>query len=139
MDLSLNKNPGLWKLNCSVLNETNYVDSYKSVIKEAADETLNFTARDRWDFIKFKIKSFSMKYSADRKKEKEKAYKQAENSFRVAEILYNQNPNSDTASNLKMKQDVLEKLIEEKTEGAIVRSRCRWYEHGEKSSKYFCI
>ena len=43
MDLSLNKNPkgpGLWKLNCSLLNETNYVDSIKSVIKEAADETL---------------------------------------------------------------------------------------------------
>ena len=29
------------------------------------------------------------------------------------------------------------KIAEHKTKGAIVRSRARWYEHGERNSKYF--
>ena len=28
-------------------------------------------------------------------------------------------------------------MSEQKTKGAIIRSRARWYEHGERNSKYF--
>ena len=31
----------------------------------------------------------------------------------------------------------LQKISEHKTKGAIIRSRARWYEHGERNSKYF--
>ena len=32
----------------------------------------------------------------------------------------------------------LNKIIDQETAGLIIRSRTRWAEHGEKSSKYFC-
>ena len=31
----------------------------------------------------------------------------------------------------------MDKMYEEEVEGIIVRSRARWYEHGEKNSRYF--
>ena len=31
----------------------------------------------------------------------------------------------------------METFYEKKVEGIIIRSRARWYEHGERSSKYF--
>ena len=31
----------------------------------------------------------------------------------------------------------LQKIAENKTKGAIIRSKARWYEHGERNSKYF--
>ena len=31
----------------------------------------------------------------------------------------------------------LQKISEHKAKGAIIRSRARWYEHGERNSKYF--
>ena len=31
----------------------------------------------------------------------------------------------------------LERFYDKKTEGIIVRSRARWHDHGEKSTKYF--
>ena len=34
-------------------------------------------------------------------------------------------------------KEELDKLYEGKINGAIIRSRCDWYEHGEKSSKFF--
>ena len=70
LHLSLSENkrgPGLWKLNCSLLSEVNYTDSLRSVIKEAVAETSEFDARGRWDYIKFKIRYFSLRYSSDRK------------------------------------------------------------------------
>ena len=38
---------------------------------------------------------------------------------------------------LKKKQRELEQIIEHKTKGAILRSKCRWYNEGEKNTKYF--
>ena len=38
---------------------------------------------------------------------------------------------------LKLKKKELESIIEYKTKGAIIRSRARWYNEGEKNSKYF--
>ena len=32
----------------------------------------------------------------------------------------------------------LNKILDFETNGLIIRSRCRWAEEGEKSSKYFC-
>ena len=31
----------------------------------------------------------------------------------------------------------LQRIAEHKTKGAIIRSRARWYEHGERNTKYF--
>ena len=38
---------------------------------------------------------------------------------------------------LEKKQRELEQIIEHKTKGAILRSKCRWYNEGEKNAKYF--
>ena len=37
---------------------------------------------------------------------------------------------------LEKKQRELEQMIEHKTKGAILRSKCRWYNEGEKNLKY---
>ena len=46
---------------------------------------------------------------------------------------------TETPNNIeiKEKQTELERLMDEKTEGIILRSKVRWYEEGEKSTKYF--
>ena len=53
-----------------------------------------------------------------------------------------QKRNSKETNNLNVdilnsaKED-LELFYEEKVKGMIIRARARWYEHGEKSTKYF--
>ena len=41
------------------------------------------------------------------------------------------------AEQLRVKKRELESIIEYKTNGAIIRSRARWYNEGEKNNKYF--
>ena len=38
---------------------------------------------------------------------------------------------------LEKKQRELEQITEHKTKGAFLRSKCRWYNEGEKNTKYF--
>ena len=47
--------------------------------------------------------------------------------------------NEKLAINIQLEQKTkeLEKIIEYKTRGAIMRAKCRWYNEGEKNSKYF--
>ena len=49
------------------------------------------------------------------------------------------NANEKLAINIQLEQKTkeLEKIIEYRTKGAILRAKCRWYNEGEKNSKYF--
>ena len=38
---------------------------------------------------------------------------------------------------IRCKKNELENIIQYKTKGAIIRSKARWYNEGEKNSKYF--
>ena len=57
--------------------------------------------------------------------------------LREAYLIFENNPSQENQTTLSVLQERIEKLYEEKVEGIIVRSRARWYEHGEKNSKYF--
>ena len=41
------------------------------------------------------------------------------------------------AEQLRVKKRELKNIIEYKTKGAIIRSKARWYNEGEKNNKYF--
>ena len=43
----------------------------------------------------------------------------------------------ETKAEIDRVKNNLSKVTRRKTQGAIVRSRARWYEFGEKNSKYF--
>ena len=49
------------------------------------------------------------------------------------------NANEKLAINIQLEQKTkeLEKIIEYRTRGAILRAKCRWHNEGEKNSKYF--
>ena len=43
----------------------------------------------------------------------------------------------DTLEALEIKKLEVEKIIEYRTKGSILRARCRWHNEGEKNTKYF--
>ena len=51
------------------------------------------------------------------------------------------NANEKLAIDIQLDQKTkeLEKIIEHRTKGAILRAKCRWYNEGEKNSKYILI
>ena len=87
--------------------------------------------RVAWYWIKYNVRLFSMQYS------KELARIKREKKQRHSQIQFQQNPCEEFEKILGGRKTEIEKFYHEKANGLIVRSRGRWHEHGEKSTKYF--
>ena len=133
------KGPGLLKMNCSILEEELYIDEVTQMIpiwvadgqKDLADN------RTTWEWIKYNIRAHAIQYSKRRAKEKGDKEKCLQNEYTLASNLYESDPCDSNANLFHAAKEKLELFYEEKTKGIIIRARARWYEHGEKSTKYF--
>ena len=74
-------------------------------------------------------------------KEKAKRYRAEENRLTMEvnklNTLFNKNRTQAHLASLEEAQSKLENMRRSKTQGSIIRSRVRWFEEGEKCSKYF--
>ena len=78
-----------------------------------------------WDWLKFNIRSHAITET------------RLQNEFSEATRKFEDDPSEDHKSRLVELKEKLELIYDEKVKGVIIRARARWYEHGEKSSKYF--
>lgn len=139
------RGPGFWKLNTSFLSETEYINQIKTTIEGVKDEYQNdksVSASLLWEMIKLKVREQTLRYA---KTKKAKMLREEEELEKKINMLQRQidtgcnNAYEKLAINIQLEQKTkeLEKIIEYKTKGAIVRAKCRWYNEGEKNSKYF--
>ena len=92
----------------------------------------------KWDVIKMEIRSFTVQYS----KRKARLEKDKENQLLTKlndlqeKLCSSRNDLNLLNENYTLKAK-LEKLLNKKIKGTILRSKARWYENGEKNSSYF--
>ena len=147
------KGRGLWKFNCSLLRNKDYLICINNIIDKEkinyavpvynpisinslSDESINFTITDSQflEVLLLQIRGETMKFSATLKKntcQKEKTL------LKEIEFLENK-VNVDNQSELEGKKKELENIRSEKLKGHMIRSRANWLVEGEKPSKYFC-
>ena len=137
------RGPGFWKLNSSLLGEIDYVNDIKSTIAETVDQYNNDETVDEvllWEMIKLQIRDTSIKYSKAKTKKMKSKEADIESEIAALERQFESSTNNDKevlAEQLRVKKIELENIIEYKTKGAIIRSKARWYNEGEKNNKYF--
>ena len=148
---------GIWKFNTSHLTDENYIKTVKSCIGEIVrqyavpvydnkmynDEkcykSIHITINDClfYETLIMMIRGETVRFS----KQKAKRLRSVEAKL-MAEIIDAENKFTLTglqsdATELDVIKTKLEELRRPIVDGMIVRSRVAWYEHGEKSSKYF--
>ena len=133
------KGPGFWKMNTSILNDNQFVETMKEKLEIWKEEAKVFSdKRASWDWIKYNIRLFSLQYSKEQAKIRREKEENLQRRYQDAQIKFQQNPSDELEKILEECKIGLEKFFyDEKVNGLIVRSRARWHEHGEKSSKYF--
>ena len=139
------RGPGFWKLNTSFLSEDNYVTKIKNTIQETKNEYANNSSVSPallWEMIKLKIRETSLNYAKQRKKERADQTEELEKTITTLErTLEDKNIEGQLSEQLldvlKSKKERYESIIEHRTKGAILRSQSRWYNEGEKNTKYF--
>lgn len=136
---------GFWKLNISLLSNNEYVKQMKATIcqtKTCYENDPTVSPALLWEMIKLKVRESSLSYSAMKKKT---VCKQQDELEKEIANLETELSNLDMAApevppiseKLEAKREALEKLVEYRTKGAILRSKSLWYNEGEKNTKYF--
>ena len=133
--------PGFWKLNSDLLKESEYCENIKEIINNVIKEMKNscISWREAWELCKIRIREYSIHYA--------KGKNNKENNVTILEEkLQDLNEKMWKTESKKMREvlneheritDQLEKIYRSKCKGSIVRSRVKWFEEGEKNSKYF--
>ena len=133
------KGPGLWKINCSILDDEDYIKDITLKIPSwiADGERELSDNRTIGDWIKYHIRVHAMQYSKRRAKERSELEIVLQTDYTVASQKYESNPCDSNANQLTVAREKLELFYEQKTKRIIIRARDRWHEHSERSNKYF--
>ena len=129
------KSSGFWKFNNSLLSDNIFKEKLKQHIQNIeSDNELSNDPQIKWEFLKYQIRKFTIRFSKTRAKEERKQRDELETTLKSLE------KNLSTGENQclydKCKRD-LEEIYDNIAEETRIRSRCQWYEEGEKSSKFF--
>ncbi len=131
--------PGFWKFNARLLEDKEYVEKMRENIPLFREKYSGVTDLGlKWDVIKMEIRSYTIQYS----KRKAKIERDKENQLLIKlnnlqEKLSSSKNNHILLSEYYALKVKLDKFLNTKIKGTIVRSKARWYENGEKNSKYF--
>ena len=122
----VSKNPetprgnGLWKFNNYLCSNIDYTTKLKNHIKLIQKTILKENITDEkifWEYIKYEIRKLSISFCKQYAKDKR--------------------TKTFTNDHYLECKNKLEQVYQEKVNGIKIRSKCNWYEFGEKSSKFF--
>lgn len=135
------KGRGIWRLNNSFLNEEPYVKELIQQKEKWLDEFNDVNdARLKWELIKYRIRQVSIHYGKQKAKRMRTKEEELEAQLKKLETEQDGLANTDseeTNRKINLVKSALEEIAEYKTKGLILRSQARWFEKGEKSTKYF--
>ena len=128
------KGPNFWKLNSNLLKENDYTQTMRNKLKLWCEEYNIEDKRLKWEIIKFEIRKFTIEYSKRRRCEANERQKRLER--QLCELERNLTTENRVSKYSEVKQE-LKQIDDEKINGHIIRSKVRWHEEGERSTKYF--
>ena len=138
---SYERGPGYFKLNNSLILDNEYQQTIKESIKEIATINKNANPNTLWEIIKGTVRNETIKYASLKKKEN---LKNEIKYTKDIEQLERELSNADDSelhdrikSNLDSKRNELNKILENRLNGYITRSKAQIIEQNEKNNKYF--
>ncbi|KAL9978010.1 hypothetical protein ACROYT_G015484 [Oculina patagonica] len=139
MDITnYDRGPSYWRFNSSLADDPVYAeflkDSYPSWLDEYRDIT---DKRLLWDIIKYRIRKETISYSKRKARDRRDKLSELEKSVKEWEEKCNELPTAENLAKLEEQKIEYEAMYDYITQGAMIRSRARWYEKGEKSNSYF--
>ena len=131
------RGPGYWKMNTDLLLDKEYKIKLQGKIKEIVSLNEESNPNTKWELIKSTIRSESITYSVQKSKEQKNDELLLQKEIEAIHDQLNKCKDPNLENELLDKQKQQETLYDQKTQGIILRAKCRWIEDGEKNTKYF--
>ena len=126
---------GFWKLNTKYLHEQSYIDRINEEIKRTIESSDMKSAVERWELIKQRVKKCTVKYAREAVSEEKIIIGQLTEKVNEYQARLPLDQEEDRIMQETLHE--LEEKILERTKSMLFRSKMKWVELGEKSSKYF--
>ena len=126
---------GYWKFNCTLLQKADFVKEMNKEIDLTLQNCIQKDAIQTWEVLKKRIKACAQKYARE---------SIAQNRIAISQLSEKLNEYESSLPLDREENELMEKTreeLEEKTleriQGIMFRSKAKWYEQGERSTKYF--
>jgi exonuclease III len=131
------RGPGFWKFNCSLLQDKEYIESVKKWINETVSIEQEQMPGLLWEAIKLKIRTETIRYSAQKKRSKNNIMQALEKRLERLQAKFQSNPTDEDNNDINLIKHDINNLLQEQVMGCLVRSKLTWQEYAEKPSKFF--
>ena len=131
-----NRGRGLWKFNNSLIENEQYDLQMKKFILNTLNELFTENILDdqvKWEYLKYNIRKCTIKFSKELAKNTNKKIHELETKLKH----YEKHESCVNNIDYKVCKLPLDEIYEKKAKGIRTRSKCNWYQHGEKSNKFF--
>ncbi len=129
---------GYWKINNSFLDQKDYqvgiASIYDEVINEYGQHVCNSIL---WEYFKLRVKQFSIVYGIAQAQMFKDKCKILESKLDQLDMKLMNTPDRSLLEERKEVKEQLNEVYYNKSKGYQIRSRAKWVEEGEKSTKYF--
>ena len=126
---------GFWKFNTQLLKDKSFLEKMNIEIDTTLELLKDKDPIVKWEKIKERIKKVSQKYTRTKTGEDQLIISQLME--KIQDYEENLPLTQEDDQILQNTKDELDEKIEEKTKGMIFRSKVKWYEEGEKNTRYF--
>lgn len=137
VEISLSNNkrgPGYWRFNNDLLKDPTFVSEMRIFQEEILAERVG-DPNLQWEWAKFKIRSFSIRYSIKRKRDS--LVKQLEDRLHTLSAELDLSPSPEIAAETASIKRELGEILQSRASAAIFSSKVRWSMYGERPSSYF--
>ena len=126
---------GYWKFNNTLLSNQEFLSLMNKEIQNCIACGIEKDPGERWEIIKKRIRKTSKAFTRNRQNENQLIICQLSEKLNDYESRL---PLNREENNLMQEtRTELEELVMEKTKGIMFRSKAKWYEEGERNTKYF--
>ena len=126
---------GYWKFNVLHLKEQDFLAGMNKEIDFTLSSNVDKNPSERWEILKQRIKKYAVGYARGKTSIDRQVIANLSEKVNEYEARLPLNREEDQLWQ-RTKSDLEEKLLEQ-TAGIMFRSKVRWYELGEKNTKYF--
>ena len=133
----IKRGPGYFKLNNSILFDKEYQRKVRSSINDTVHINKDANPNTLWEVIKGNIRNETMSFTCMKRKKEKTEEEQLKNEIDALETQILENQNESLITKLKEKKNNLERIVQNRTNGIIIRAKAEWVEGAERNTKYF--
>ena len=132
----IQRGPGIWVMNLNTIKSDLFKNTFQTWWESWKNENVKYSdLREWWDITKTKIKKITIETSKILNKSRNK--NDIKNLEKQLEDLKSKHHNNSDSAKITDIENIIKNHYINQAEAAKIRSRAKWAEEGEKSTRYF--